>query len=61
MKIAHGHTAESRCMLQLQLAALIRACALRAADIQAVYIVDAPAQGKAGDSSHPTYYSYRYL
>ncbi len=60
MKIAHGHTAESRSMLQLQIAALVRTCALRAADVQAVYILDAPSKGK-GASTYLTYYSYRYL
>ena len=65
MMTANGHiAAENRCMLQLRLAALVRATVLRAADVQAVYVADAAvdaASATAGKSTHPTYYSYRYL
>ncbi len=62
MKTANGHTAaENRSLLQVQLAALMRATALRSAEIQSVYVVDAPASHAANKASYPTYYSYRYL
>jgi hypothetical protein len=66
MMTANGHiAAEDRCILQLRLAALVRATILRAADVQAVYVADAAvasaASATAGKSIHPTYYSYRYL
>ena len=62
MRTANGHTAaEDRSLLQVQLAALLRATALRSAEIQSVYVVDAPATRVASKSAYPTYYSYRYL
>ena len=62
MNIAKGHTAASRCSLQLQLAALIRATVLRSADVQTMYLAGEKA-GEFGSmkTCFHTYYSYRYM